>query len=178
MFFLDRFESCDIWQKVESMNRCNSLRLWIRSSFEFSRNVMMTAVEFFFFIDCWLLVFWIVSIFYPLACCHHAYRRFYIDLNHSLKKISFTIKKNLVEHDEMSSISKSETQDSLQISIHLLNKNHDYWDDEIFTCVNLQFNRSLFAFIRRIDSENSFTRESATFLVFTSHASIVIEIVS
>ncbi len=42
---------------------------------------------------------WVVSIFHLLACCHHAYRRLYIDLSHSLQKISLTIKESLVEHE-------------------------------------------------------------------------------
>ncbi len=41
----------------------------------------------------------IVSIFHLLACCHHAYRRLYIDLSHSLQKISLTIKESFVEHE-------------------------------------------------------------------------------
>ncbi len=50
---------------------------------------------------CRLLIarFWIVSIFYLCTCCHHAYRRLYIDLNYLLQKISFTIKESLVEHE-------------------------------------------------------------------------------
>ncbi len=46
-----------------------------------------------------LLIARVVSIFHLIACCHHAYRRFYIDLSHSLQEISFTIKESLVEHE-------------------------------------------------------------------------------
>jgi hypothetical protein len=80
--------------------------------------------------------------------------------------------------DEVSSTSRSETRDLLQISIHLLSKNDDYWDDEVLTCVSLQLIWSSLALTRRIDDENSSTRRSMTFFVFTSHASIVIEVVS
>ncbi len=37
--------------------------------------------------------------------------------------------------DEVSSISRRETNDSLQILIHFLNKNHDYQNHEVFTCI-------------------------------------------
>ncbi len=132
---------------------------------------------FFFLIDCWLLVFWAVSIFHLCACCHHAYRRLYIDLSHSIHETSLTIKESLVEHETKCRRSREVKLTILFRSRFISNKNHDYWMNEALTCV-IYSSWSSLAFIRRIDSENSSTRESTTFFVFTSRASIVIEVVS
>ncbi len=121
-------------------NQCkSSCKLRIRSSLESSRNAMMTAVEF--------------SSFYRLLKCssrfdfssdcvlssrvssslHRSESFAFRDFSHDQRKFRRT-------RDEVSSISISETHDSLQISIHLLSKNHDYRDDEVLTCVSLQLN--------------------------------------
>ncbi len=179
MFFLDKLELCKSWLNVESINvRCSCCSIVNEeSSFESSRNAMKTIVEFLLFLS---IVECSNRFHFSSACVLssrvssslHRFESFSSrDFFHDQKKSRRT-------RDEVSSTSRNETRDFLQISIHFLSKNHDYWNDEVFTCVSLQFIWSSLALIRRIDDENSFTRWSMTFFVFTSHENIVIEIVS
>ncbi len=155
MFFLDRLESCKSWLNVESIDvRCSCCSIVDEeSSFKSSRNAMKTAVEFLLSLS----IAECSSRFDFSSACVLSSRvssSLHRSESFASRDFSHDQRKSRRTRDEVSSTSRSETRDLLQISIHLLSKNDDYWDDEVLTCVIYSLNdhrsRSLDASTARI----------------------------
>jgi hypothetical protein len=147
----------------------NTIVVWVRE------RIMMTIVEYSSFLSIvemfksFRLFIWL-RVIITISSFLHRFKSFVLrNFSHDQREFRRT-------RDEMSSISRSETHDLLQISIYFEQESRLLSERNSHVC-HLQF-----LIIARAHSthrrENSSTRKLATFFVFTSYVNIVIEVVS